>query len=77
MSKQIKIGSNIYAKQYSQEVADSILNKLLEWMVKPEHYSSYSGESFMQSDNTIINATDLIADIVDDILKPKFIKEYE
>ena len=77
MTKQIKIGDCIYEVQYTQEAADAILNKVIEWMENPNHYTAHSGEGIMQSDNTIIDAPDLISDIVDDILKPKFIHEIE
>ena len=77
MNKQIKIGNNIYEINYSPETADAILNKIIEWMEHPNHYAAHSGEGIMQSDNTIIDAPDLISDIVDVILQPKFIKENE
>ena len=73
--KQIKIGHGTYEINYSPETAHAVLNKIIEWMEEPNHYASNSGEGIMQSDNTIIDAPDLISDIVDDILKPKFIKE--
>lgn len=77
MNKTIKIGGNIYEINYTPETADAILNKIIEWMEHPEHYAAHSREGIMQSDNTIIDAPDLISDIVDDILQPKFIRENE
>lgn len=73
--KEIEIGSNIYRINYSQDVAQKILDKIIEWMEHPDHYASHSGEGIMQSDNTVIDAPELISDIVDDILKPSFIKD--
>lgn len=75
MDKEIKIGNNIYKINYTPETADAILNKVIEWMEHPEHYAAHFGEGIMQSDNTVIDASELISDIVDNILKPKFIKE--
>jgi len=75
MKKQIKIGSCIYEIPYTPETAQAVLDKLIEWMEHPNHYASAHGEGIMQSDNTVIDAPDLIADIVDDILQPKFLKE--
>lgn len=77
MNKEIKIGDNIYKINYTPEIADAVLNKIIKWMEHPEHYAAYSGEGIMQSDDTIIDAPELISDIVDDILQPKFIKEDE
>jgi len=77
MNKEIKIGDCIYKVNYTSEVADAILNKIIEWMQHPSHYASHSGEGIMQSDNTLIDAPELISDIVDDILQPKFVKENE
>lgn len=75
MSKEIKIGSCVYRIEYTQEVADAVLNKVIEWMQHPDHYAAHSGEGIMQSDNTVIDAPELISDIVDDVLKPKFVRE--
>jgi hypothetical protein len=75
MTKEIKIGRSIWRINYTPETADAILNKIIEWMEDPSHYASHSGESIFQSDNTIIDAPELIADIVDNILKPEFVKE--
>lgn len=67
--KEIMIGDYKYEIQYSPEVADAVLNKIIEWMGK--HSASSHGEGIMQDDNCQIYAPELIADIVDDILKPK------
>lgn len=77
MTKDIKIGSCIYRVNYTPEVADAILNKIIKWMEDPNHYSAHSGEGIMQSDNTVIDSSVLISEIVDEILEPKFVKEHE
>jgi len=77
MNKEIKIGGNLYSINYSPETADEILDKIIAWMEHKDHYASAHGEGIMQNDECIIDAPNLIADIVDDILKPKFIKEIE
>lgn len=73
--KEIVIGDCIYKINYAPEVADAILNKVIEWMENPKRYASSSGEGIMQDDNCQIYAPVLISEIVDDILQPKFIKE--
>ena len=75
--KKINVGGRIYEICYSEESAKEVLDKIIEWMEDPEHYASYSGEAIMQSDNTLIDAPELISDIVDNILRPKFIKEVD
>lgn len=75
MIKEIKIGDCIWRINYTPETADAVLNKIIEWMQHPKHYTSHNGEGIMQSDDTIIDAPDLISDIVDDILKPEFVRE--
>jgi hypothetical protein len=77
MTKEIKIGDCIYKINYTPETADAVLNKIIKWMQHPKHYASSSGEGIMQSDNTMLAAPILISDIVDDILKPEFVRENE
>lgn len=71
MSKEIKIGSRVFSINYSSEVADEVLNKIIQWMEHPDHYSAHSGEGIIQNDNTLIDAPELIADIIDEILQPQ------
>lgn len=76
MTKNIIVGTNReFEIEYSPEVAMKVLDKIIEWMTHKDHYASYSGEAIMQNDNTIIDAPELISDIVDDILKPELKKE--
>lgn len=69
MTKQIKIGGYDYEIEYSPEVAQKVLDKILKWM--NEHSSAHSGEGICQNDECLIDAPELIASIVDRILKPK------
>ncbi len=71
--KEIKIGSNKYNIEYSSSVAIDVLNKIIAWMEMKDHYASHSGEGIMQNDDCIIDAPELISDIIDDILKPELI----
>jgi hypothetical protein len=75
MEKEIIIGSNIYKIDVTTDNALNIMYKIIDWMEQPNHYAASSGEGIMQSDDTIIDAPELISDIVDNILKPKFIRE--
>lgn len=74
--KRIKIGSNFYEINYSSETAQKVLDEIIKWMEHPDHYASHSGEGIMQSDSTLIDAPELISDIVDNILSPKFIETH-
>ncbi len=78
MTKEITIGERwkcIYEINYSPEVAQQVLDKVIKWM--ENHTASTSGEGIHQDDDCIIDAPELISDIVDDILKPKFLREEE
>lgn len=50
----------------SDFVKEQVFNAVVEWCKK---HSEYSGEGICQRDTTIIEAPDLIATIVDDIIK--------
>ena len=77
MNKEITIGGNLYSINYTPEAAEEIFEKIIAWMEDKKHYASSCGEGIWQSDNCIIDAPELIADIVDNVLKPKFIKEID
>ena len=76
-TRKISIGGAPYIINYDNDVMLKVTEKIIEWLEDPDHYAAHSGEGIMQSDNTIIDAPDLIADILDEILKPKFIEEGE
>ena len=73
--KKIKIGDSVYEINYTQESADAIINMIIKWMEHPNHYASSHGEGIMQDDNCIIDAPELIASIVDEILIPKYVED--
>ena len=73
--KKIKIGGSVYEINYTQESADAILDKIIKWMEHPSHYASSHGEGIMQDDNCLIDAPELIASIVDEILMPECIED--
>ena len=50
----------------SDFVKEQVFNAVVEWCKK---HSAYAGEMICQSDTTIIEAPDLMATIVDDIIK--------
>lgn len=72
MKKQITIGDEPYEINYTQETADEVLNLVIQWMEDKSHYAAHSGEGIFQNDNCQIDAPTLIADIVDNILKPEY-----
>jgi hypothetical protein len=75
MEKEITIGGCVYTIEFTTDNALKIMHKIIDWMEDPDHYAAHSGEGIMQSDNTLIDSPELISNIVDDILKPKFVKE--
>lgn len=58
----------------SVKIREEVFEAIIDWMVKN---SAYSGESIMQSDSCLITASELLADIVDDIIKPEIKEENE
>ena len=77
MQKEIQIGDCIWKVNYTPETAKKILDLVIEWMEQPDHYAAHSGESIHQSDNTVIDSLTLVSDIVDEALKPEFVREIE
>ncbi len=77
MEREITIGSNVYSIDVTPETATQVLEKIIQWMEMPDHYAANCGEGIMQNDNTIIDAPVLVSDIIDDILKPKFLRELD
>jgi hypothetical protein len=57
----------------SVKIREEVFEIITDWMVK---HNTYSGEGVMQCDICIISAPVLLADIIDDIIKPE-IKENE
>lgn len=55
------------------KIREEVFEAMTDWMIK---HGAYSEESVMQCDRCIIGAPELIADIIDDIIKPE-IKENE
>ena len=77
MQREITIGSSVYSIDVTPETAMHVLEKIIQWMEHPAHYAASCGESIMQDDDTLIDAPVLVSDIIDDVLKPKFIREVE
>lgn len=73
MKKQLNIGGNEYEIDYTEENAFKIFDLVLNWMQHKDHYASAHGEGIHQDDNCLIDAPTLISDIVDDVLKPKYL----
>ena len=57
---------------YTKETLKEVVNEIFNYM---ETYNCYHGESLHQDDDCIIYAPDVLSNIIDNILKPKFIKE--
>ena len=75
--KIIQVGEYQYRINYSYKIAVDALDKLIEWMKEVGHSASAYGEGIMQDDNCTIDAPVLIADIVDNILKPELYENRE
>ena len=76
-TRNISIGGAPFSINYDNDVMQKVTEKIIEWLGDPNHYAAHSGEGIIQSDNTVIDAPYLIGDILDEILKPEFIKEAE
>jgi len=61
-----------YKIEWNQEKMILVCKELEKWM-KERGDVAYIGEGIMQDDDCQIYAAQLIADIVDDILQPKYI----
>lgn len=55
------------------KIREEVFEAITDWMIK---HGAYSGEHVMQCDRCVIGAPELLADIIDDIIKPE-IKENE
>lgn len=76
--KEILIGGrDRYEINYTQEVADDVLNAIIKWMEQKDHYAAHSGEGIYQDDCCQIDALELVANIVDDILQPVSLNKEE
>ena len=71
--KDIKIGDSNYRIEYNVNTAYNILDKIIEWMRHSDHYASSHGEGILQDDNCQIDASYLIAEIVDKLLQPELL----
>lgn len=69
MKVQLKMydGDMIAEYEETPELKDAVFNKLINWFQKN---SAHSGEA-MQNDNFNIEAPEIMADILDDIIKFK------
>lgn len=73
MKKTIKIGGEPYEVNYTSENAFKVLDLVLQWMQDDKHGASVTGEAIYQNDECQIDAPELIANIVDDVLKPEYL----
>lgn len=70
MEKTIEVqdGDAILTYEETDEIKQQIFDRVMKYFL--EHNSFY-GESIMQSDNPIIDAPNVLAEIADDIMKFK------
>ena len=74
MTREITIGGSKYIIQCGEQEVSAVFNKVVDWMQNPKHYAAHSGEGIMQDDNCQIDAPELISDIIDDIIQPKYVE---
>ncbi len=67
----MKIETENYIAEFndSQEIKEKVFQKVLEYF---KEHEAFSGESILQSDNPIIEAPHVMAEIADDIIKFKY-----
>ena len=63
---EIKLDSCTVKFNDDVDMKNRVFNKLMEWY---KEHESFTGESILQSDATIISAPELLAEIADDIIK--------
>ena len=56
---------------WTQAKKDKVCKRLEEWIIK--HFA-VAGEIICQSDDCLISAPDMLADLVDDVIKPKVLE---
>jgi hypothetical protein len=69
--RNIKIGDEVYTINDSIETKNDLFEKLVHWMEEENHYAAHCGEAIMQDDNCLIDSSELVAEMIDEILKPK------
>lgn len=57
---------------YSEDTMKEVMYEIFNYM---ETHNCFAGEVLHQDDDCIIYAPEVLSDIIDNILKPKFIKE--
>lgn len=57
---------------YSEDTMREVMYKIFDYM---ETHNCFHGETLHQKDDCIIYAPEVLSEIIDNILKPKFIKE--
>jgi hypothetical protein len=62
--------------EWTQEKKDKVAEKIEQW-IRERGSAACFGEGIMQNDDCQIEAAPLIADLVDDIIEPKFIDDDE
>lgn len=60
--------------EWTQEKKDKVVIAIHNWIMAN---GATAGEVIMQSDSCIISAPELLSDIVDDIIKPKYVDDEE
>lgn len=57
----------------SVKIREAVFEAIIDWMIE---HGAYIGEAIIQTDDCIMDAPELLANIVDNIIKPE-IKENE
>lgn len=58
----------------TKEIRDAVFERMIDFYKK---HNCYCGESIQQMDEPIIDAPNVLSDIADDIIKFKYVEEYE
>ena len=76
MKKEFPIydGEFIYEYEITPEKKDAIVNRILEYCVAN---NCVNGETLHQSDDCLIDAPNVLSDIIDDIIEFEFVREVE
>ena len=69
MNVQIDTEYEIVSYNATDKVKDAVFKRVLKYFIKNK---AFRGENIHQNDNCIIDATSVLSDIADDIIKFKF-----
>lgn len=66
MTRKIKVNDYFVQFEETPQLKEEVFERCLNWFIK---HKAFAGEVIMQSDEPLIDAPDLMADLADDVFK--------